>query len=188
VDPFRPQFAGHALRERAQRELRAREGREARAAAKARGGAGEEDRAASPGNHPLRRGAPGEEAAEAAELPDLAVHVGRCFDERPARVGAGVVEAHLHRPDLALGVLEQRLDVRLAARVHAHRPDRRARRGQLFDEWRGSLRTAPRDDDGMAAGREPARERSADRFAGTDGEGNGEYSGHRRSLRATSGQ
>ena len=60
------EFASHALRKRSQAEFRARKSRKPRAAAQARGRAGEENAATTTGQHVPRRFASAEKAAETA--------------------------------------------------------------------------------------------------------------------------
>ena len=69
--PLAAVLARHALRDHAQARLGGRELREARLAAQAARGAGEDHRAAAEGTEPAGRLAPDEKAGEAADAPEV---------------------------------------------------------------------------------------------------------------------
>jgi len=119
VDAARPELARHALRERAQCMLRAREGGEVRRAAQARRGAGVEDRAPAARDHAFGDFAAVQEAAQASHLPDLEVLARGFFQDAARHVGADVEDQHLDRADVALDRLDERDHVFFLARVRA---------------------------------------------------------------------
>jgi hypothetical protein len=88
-------------------------------AAQARGGAREDDGAALPRHHDLRRLAPHQEAAEAGHLPDLEEHPRGGLADREADIGADVIDRDLDLADVALDLLEQRRDLLFLPRVVA---------------------------------------------------------------------
>ena len=69
MDPFRPQFSRHGLRQRTEAEFSDRQIGEARSAAQRCRRAGEEDGAATRLQHRPRRASPDQEAAEAKRAP-----------------------------------------------------------------------------------------------------------------------
>ncbi len=122
-----PHFARQALGESAQAVLGAGEGGIERAAAQARGCAGEQDRAAPSRRHCPRRLAAGEKAGQARHLPYLRIDLRRRLDHGKAHVGADVEDGDFERADLALDAGDERDDLRLDPRVKAERKRRAAR-------------------------------------------------------------
>ena len=117
VDSLRSQLASQALRQRPERVLRPGEGGKARAAAHARGRAGEKDRAAAAFDHSLRRLAAGQKPRERRHLPNLGIDPRRRLDDRKAHVRADIEDKRLDWTDLALDPFDQRRDIAFDARV-----------------------------------------------------------------------
>ena len=150
--------------------LGAGEGGEARAAADARGRAGEQDRAAAAFDHAPRRLATGQEPGERRHFPDLGIDLRRRLDDREAHVRADIEDEDLDRADLALDPLDQRCDIAFDARIEPERVSvatlRADRLRELVDRL-GMPRTAG-DADAKAFPREGARDRSAESIACPD--------------------
>ena len=173
MDVLRPQLARHRLRHGPQAEFSRGEGGEARAAAHAGGGAGEQDGAVAARHHMARRLATGEEAAIAGELPGLAEQrLGR-LQERRVDVRAGVVEADRDGPDVALDLGEQVLDRGLLAGIDAEGLHRAAVGRDLVDQRLGLAGIAPRHADLQSAGGEAPGDGGADGIAGAHEQGDG---------------
>ncbi len=108
MDALRRQFARHALRQPAQRELAHGERRRLGVALDAGRGAGEQDGAVPVRQHALDRLLRHQEAAEGADRDGLR-HIGsRKFHEGAARPAAGIVDHHVGCADVALDRFEQR--------------------------------------------------------------------------------
>jgi len=122
--------------------LAAGERRIPRGAAQAGGGAGEDDRAAAPLQHVLRRLAAGEKRAQRAHFPDLEIDPRGRLEDREPHIAAYIVNADLDGADVALDPLEQLDDLLLAAGVAAERMRLAAIRPDLFDH-RGELVAVP---------------------------------------------
>ena len=167
VDALRAELARHALRHGPEAELRAGEGGEAGAAAQAGGGAGEDDGAAAARQHQARRLPPGEEARVAGHLPHLAEHPLGGVEDGEVDVGADVEDADLERRG-ALGLGQEPGDRLLLAGVEGAAAAPPAGRLDLGDQGRELLAVAAPGEDGVAAGREAARDGGADEVAGAD--------------------
>ena len=156
VDSLRREFARHALRQAAQRELAHGERRRLRVALHARRGAGEKDRTALFRDHAARRLLRDQEAAERA-------HRQRALDlrrvevrDRPAHPGARVVH---HDVGLAERLVHGGEELPHLGRIH-HVASESARAGFLAQ--RGKLvRVARRQRDAHALAREQPGQRGA---------------------------
>lgn len=164
------EFARHALGERPQREFRARKGGEARSAAQARRGAGENDRAAPAPRHRPRNLASHEKAGETGHLPDLAVDARGQIVDRKTHVRADIEDGDLDRPDLTLDVCDERDHLVLVARIDAEGPDFMSRALDLHNQRTELVGMPPHRTGDVAFAREAACDRAARRIAGPDHE------------------
>src|SRR5580704_11322412 len=111
MDALRRQFARHALRQAAQRELAHRKRRRLRIALDAGGGAGEQDRAVFRRQHSLDRLLRHQEAAEGADADGVCDFRRYQVGKGAARPRAGVIDHDVGGADLALHQPEQALDL-----------------------------------------------------------------------------
>ena len=134
VDVLRPEFARHALRQRAQRMLGAGEGGEVGRAAQRRRGAGEEDRAAPALTIRLATSRPLRKPPKQA-ISQILKYL-RAVSSRMLRrhVGADVEHQHLDRPDVALDLLDQRDHLLFLARIAAEAVGLAARGADAVDQ------------------------------------------------------
>ena len=166
MDALRRQFARHALRQPAQRELAHRERRRLRIALDAGGRPGEQDRAMLVRQHSLGRLLRHQKAAEGADrdrLRDIRRHE---VGEGAAGASAGVIDDDIRRADLALDQPEQPFDFLRIGGVAGKgpAPGLGAERAELLDFPRGQ-----RDADALFG--EQPRQRCAQAFAGADDQG-----------------
>src|ERR1700722_9582027 len=162
VDVHWPEFARHALCQRAQRVLGSRERGEVGRAAKARSRAGEEDRPAAARHHAPGRFPSIQEAAEAGHLPYLEVLARGFLKNAGGYIRANVEDHHLDRPDLALDPGDEFDYVLLLAGIGAEAHCRPTLRFDLLDQ-RLELVGLPTHD---ARDHAFARETPCDRAAG----------------------
>ena len=148
------------------------EGGEARAAAQARGRAGEQHRAPTARHHDPRRLAARQEAGERRHFPDLGIDPRRRLEDREAHIGADIEDEDLDRADLALDPFEERDDIAFVARVEPEGVSLAALRADRLRELvdRLIMSRPAGDADAKAFAREGARNRSAKPIACPDDE------------------
>ena len=118
-------------------------------------------RAAAARQHPSRRLAADQEAAEAGDPPHLLEERRVHLDEVADLVVAGVAHRHLDRAR-RLSALEQSHDVALLRRVRRHRGGASAGRPDRGDDLRQSLRRTAGDEDVQPFAPEPLAQRRAE--------------------------
>src|SRR5271170_1416933 len=101
MDALGPQFARQTLGQSPERVLRPGESGKARAAAKAGGRAGEQDRATPALDHRPRGLAAGQESGQRGHLPDFGIDLRRRLDDRETHVGANVEDQNFDRAGVA---------------------------------------------------------------------------------------
>src|ERR1700733_4954759 len=179
VDAFWPQFAGETLRERPERMLRAGKGGKARAAADARGRAGEEDGAAAAFDHAPRNLMAGEEPGKGRHLPNLGIDPRGRLDDRETDIGANIEDEHLDRTDLALDPFNERGDIIFDPGVESESVSfaalRTDRLRQLVD--RLIVPRSPSDAGAKALARKGMRDRGAEPIARPDDKADPAFTG-----------
>src|SRR5258705_3234738 len=167
VDVFGTELAGDRLGDRAQSEFRAGKRRKTRAAAHARGRAGEEDIALAAGKHQARSLATGEKAGIAGHFPHLAENPLGGVDDRKIHIGADVEDANLQRGVL-VGVTQEGHHLVLLARVERPPEYLPVRRLDFLDERRELLALASSGEDRKTFGRKFLGDLSADEISGAN--------------------
>ncbi len=162
MDALRPELPRHALRQRPEREFRARKGAEARAPAKACRRAGKDDRALASRHHHARRLASGEEARIGRHLPDLAIDALGHLDNGEIHIGADIEDHDLDGPHLALHRREEVRHLVFLPRVRSEAARLAAFGSDLIEQGDKFFFRAPRH----AGDISPLRESSGDGAAG----------------------
>jgi hypothetical protein len=167
VDILWTEFARRTLRHRAQAEFGAGKGSIADTAAHPGGGASEENVAPTARQHQARRLATGQKARVTGHLPDLAKHPLGGLDQWEIDIGPHVEDADLERCS-RIGVLEERGDLFLLARIERPAGDSPARRFDLGDQRRQLITVPSTGENCEAFGREFLGDRAADKIPGAD--------------------
>src|SRR3954470_24298463 len=155
VNVLGPELARHGLGQRAKAELCRREGGKPLAAANACGRTGKKDGAASARQHDARGFAPHQEAGVAGQLPGLEEELFGRLQQGLVDVRTGIEKADLDRPDVALDVREQLLDLRFLASINAEGVNAVAFRPELIHKRLGFGRIASADANSVAAAGKP---------------------------------